>query len=244
MHKQPQVLFIRNIVFYIATILWTGICSILFIVVSLVNIKLCIRMTQIWAKGMIACAKYILLNDYKIIGMQNLPSDESYIIACKHQSSWETVIFGTFLENPAFCLKNELMFLPLIGWCLKIIGMIPVYRTPGASKRMHEKTIIAIEKAIMQKRPIIIFPEGTRTESGTQVVYKSGVFVFAKKFGIKVVPAALNSGLFWKRRVFIKKPGTITLSLLPEMTPGDDKHKFMQDLRQKIESETEKLCKK
>jgi 1-acyl-sn-glycerol-3-phosphate acyltransferase len=58
-----------------------------------------------------------------------------------------------------------------------------------------------------------------------------------------VVPVALNSGLFWGRRAFIKKPGTIVVQILPPIPPGLDRKAFMRDLESRIEPASTALAK-
>ncbi len=64
-------------------------------------------------------------------------------------------------------------------------------------------------------RPIVIFPEGTRVAPGERAPYRPGIGGLIRQLGVPVIPVALNSGLFWPRRKFIRRPGTIILEFLP-----------------------------
>ena len=61
------------------------------------------------------------------------------------------------------------------------------------------------------------------------------------EIGVPCVPVALNSGLFWPRRKFLRLPGTIVVEFLPPIPPGLDKDEFFQRLQNDIETATARL---
>jgi 1-acyl-sn-glycerol-3-phosphate acyltransferase len=87
-------------------------------------------------------------------------------------------------------------------------------------------------------RPIAIFPEGTRTAVGARQLYQPGVAALYRQLGLPIVPVALNSGLFWERRTFLKRPGWILVGFLPAIEPGIDRGHVMADLERRIEQAT------
>jgi 1-acyl-sn-glycerol-3-phosphate acyltransferase len=96
--------------------------------------------------------------------------------------------------------------------------------------------------AIADGRSIVIFPEGTRVAPGDQRPYQVGTTALYRQLGVPVVPVALNSGLFWGRRKWVKRPGTITLEILPPIAPGLAREVFMATLRERIEAATTRLA--
>ena len=66
----------------------------------------------------------------------------------------------------------------------------------------------------------MIFPEGTRTAPGQRLAYQPGVAALYQALDVPLVPAAVNSGLFWGRRGFVKRPGRITLEFLEPIPPA------------------------
>ena len=98
------------------------------------------------------------------------------------------------------------------------------------------------KSVIAQRRSIVIFPEGTRVAPGDQKPYQIGTAALYRQLGVPVVPVALNSGLFWGRRKFVKRPGVITLEILPPIAPGLDRETFMATLRERIETATARLA--
>jgi 1-acyl-sn-glycerol-3-phosphate acyltransferase len=176
-----------------------------------------------------------------VVGRDNLPAGP-VIIACKHQSSWETMAFTGLFDDIAIVLKRELLFIPIVGWAMARAGNIAVARGDGASALRG--LVKQARAAIADGRSIVIFPEGTRVAPGDQRPYQVGTAALYRQLGVPVVPMALNSGLFWGRRQWLKRPGTITLEILPLIPPGLPREAFMDALRERIESATARLMAK
>src|SRR5437870_2233388 len=87
----------------------------------------------------------------------------------------------------------------------------------------------------------VIFPEGTRTAPGQRLIYQPGVAALYQALALPVVPAAVNSGLFWGRRSFVKRPGRITLAFLDPIMPGLPRARLMEELERRIEEATAAL---
>lgn len=176
---------------------------------------------------------------HRIVGLEHLPEGPA-IIAPKHQSTWDTLIFALPLRLPAYVLKRELMRIPLFGIYLRCAGMIPVDRAGGgtALKQMVAKA----RAAVAEGRHLLIYPEGTRTAPGERRPYHPGVAALYSQLGLPVVPVALNSGLFWGRRAFTKRPGLITVEFLPPIPPGLPRREFMAELERRIETASDRLA--
>lgn len=177
---------------------------------------------------------------HRVIGLENLPQGP-VIIACKHQSSWETLAFTLLFPNIAIVLKRELVFIPIVGWAMAKAGNIAVARGQGATALRG--LVRQAKDALAEGRSIVIFPEGTRVAPGDRKPYQIGTAALYRQLGVPVVPVALNSGVFWGRRKFIKRPGLITLQVLPPIAPGLSREAFMTALRDCIETATDELVK-
>jgi 1-acyl-sn-glycerol-3-phosphate acyltransferase len=162
------------------------------------------------------------------------------IVACKHQSAWET--FGLFavLDAPVFVLKRELMWVPFFGWYAWKAGYIAVDRSAGLSAltRMTARA----KAALADGYQLVIFPEGTRRPPGAEPDYKPGIVHLYSKAGVPCVPIALNSGLHWPRRSLWRPPGTVILEILDPIAPGLDRATFLARLQDSIESATARLA--
>jgi 1-acyl-sn-glycerol-3-phosphate acyltransferase len=175
---------------------------------------------------------------HRLSGLENLPAGP-VIIASKHQSSWETLAYTLLFSDAAIVLKRELLFIPVVGWAMARAGNIAVERGDGAAAL---RGLVRQAKAVIADgRSILIFPEGTRVAVGDERPYQVGTAALYRQLGVPVVPVALNSGLFWGRRQFIKRPGVIDVEILPAIAPGLSRDAFMTTLRKRIEGATDRL---
>lgn len=171
-------------------------------------------------------------------GIENIPRG-ACIIACKHQSAWETFALYAVLRDPAYILKRELMWIPLFGWYTWKAGLIPVNREAGlaALSRMTARA----RQELARARQIVIFPEGTRRPPGAEPIYKPGIAYLYSKADVPCVPLALNSGLFWPRRSLRRVPGTIVVEALEPIAPGLDRKAFAARMESALEEATARL---
>ena len=171
-------------------------------------------------------------------GREKLPKG-ACIVACKHQSLWETFALFMLLDDPTYVLKRELMWLPLFGWLARKARMIPVDRGAGAAAMT--RVAAAARQEIASSRQIVIFPEGTRRSPGAAPRYLPGVAYLYAETGLSCVPVALNSGLFWPRRSLRRYPGTVLVEVLDPIPPGLDKRAFIVRLQKVLEDATARL---
>ena len=175
---------------------------------------------------------------HRVGGLENMPTGP-VIFACKHQSSWETLAFSRLFPGAATVMKRELVLIPVVGWAMARVGNIAVERGDG-SKALRG-LVKQARATLAEGRSILIFPEGTRVAVGDERPYQVGTAALYRQLGVPVVPVALNSGLFWGRRKFIKRPGVIDVEILPAIPPGLSRDVFMTTLRERIEGATNRL---
>lgn len=197
------------------------------------------RAFRVWMRVLMWIMRVVLNLTYEVRGLENLPAGAA-VIASKHQSAWDTGFFYLVLDDPAYVLKRELLSIPLYGWYLRRAGMISVDRAAGASalKNMMRDSLAMLK----EERQVVIFPEGTRTAPGTRRPYHPGVAGLYARTEAPLVPVAINSGVFWPRRSFIKRPGRVIVEFLPAIPNGLDRAAFMKELQGRIESATDRLC--
>jgi 1-acyl-sn-glycerol-3-phosphate acyltransferase len=131
------------------------------------------------------------------------------------------------------------MQIPLFGWCLRRSGMIGINR--AGRMRALRSLVDGAQAAFARGVSVIIFPEGHRTPPGRHVPYHPGVAALYLQLGRPVVPVAHNSGLFWGRRSFVKRPGRIVVQVLEPIEPGLDRKAFMAELRRRLEGAADRL---
>jgi 1-acyl-sn-glycerol-3-phosphate acyltransferase len=193
---------------------------------------------RFWAWWMAKSLAWTVRLTYEVRGLEHLPPAPA-VIACKHQSSWDTIIFLHLFPNASYVLKRELTWIPVFGWYLSRIYCVVVDRKAGASA--IKNLVRQARLTAAQKHYIVIFPEGTRSAPGAKLPYQPGAVALYDMMKLTVVPAALNSGLFWGRRRFVKRPGKIVLEFLEPIPPGLDRKTFAAQLEERIESATEAL---
>jgi len=192
-----------------------------------------------WFLGTLAFLERVILGlRYEVRGRQNLP-DGPFLVAAKHQSAWETTKLLLLFDDPAIVLKRELTKVPVWGLFARKAELIPVDR--GARGRAVASLLEGARKVVAKGRPIVIFPQGTRTAPGVYHNYRIGVGVLYDQLHLPIVPMALNSGLFWPRRAFIKRPGTIVVEFLPPIQPGLQRFEAMIELETRLEAATDRL---
>jgi len=171
-------------------------------------------------------------------GREKLPKG-ACIVACKHQSFWETFALFALLDDPTYVLKRELMWIPLFGWLARKARMIPIDRGTRATALARMAALARQE--IARGRQIVIFPEGTRRPPGAAPHYLPGIAYLYAEIGLTCVPVALNSGLFWQRRSLRRYPGTVLVEVLEPIAPGLDKRTFLRRLQSVVEEATTRL---
>jgi 1-acyl-sn-glycerol-3-phosphate acyltransferase len=171
-------------------------------------------------------------------GLENIPKG-ACIVACKHQSMWETFALYLVLDDPVFVLKRELMWIPGFGWYAWKARSIAVDRSAGMRALAYMKRRAQHELA--NGRQLVIFPEGTRRAPDAEPDYKPGIVHLYANAGSICVPLALNSGLFWPRRSFWRFPGTILVEALAPIEPGLGNRPFLARLEKVLEAATTRL---
>ena len=186
--------------------------------------------------------KYILGLDYEVRGAENLPSHDSYIVAAKHQSQYETFKLHLLFLNPAIVLKKELLSIPIWGKFLSRIKPIAIDRSKG--KKAMNQIEDAAAQIKEQNRQIVIFPQGTRVypwQTAKDKPYKAGIARIQARTEMPIIPLALNSGLFWPRSGWIKYPGKVIFEFQPAIKPDENRKNILKQVEQIVESRSEAL---
>jgi 1-acyl-sn-glycerol-3-phosphate acyltransferase len=197
-----------------------------------------LRLAQHWARTNLALLRIVCRIDVDWRGLERIPPG-AVLVAAKHQSAWETFALLAVLHDPTFILKRELLWIPFYGWFARHAGMIPVDR--GGGKAALVAMTARARAALAEGRQIVVFPEGTRRAAGAEPRYKIGIAHLYAEGAAPCVPIALNSGLFWPRRKFLRYPGTITVDVLDPIAPGLPMDAFFARLQHDIESATARL---
>ena len=196
------------------------------------------RMAVFWLSLAIGGAKYLLGIRYEIKGWENLPpTDQPVILLVKHQSTYETFLMPVIMPcDLAYVFKKELLYVPFFGWGIGRLDMIHIDRK---LRSQAFQKVVSQGKALLDRGVwVIMFPERTRIDRGQAGVYKSGGTRLAIETGVPVIPIAVNSARCWPRKALVKFPGTVTVSIGPQIdSTGRQPEEMMQQVQHWIESE-------
>lgn len=230
--------FIRSVLFNIVTFSWSIFLLIAYMPLVLAPRSTVLAAIRFWARSIFWLQRNILSLDFEFRGQDNLPNGP-FIIAAAHQSAWDTICFYAVLEDPAFVLKQELYRVPMFGPYARKLGMIAIDRSGGASEA--RRMIRDVSAQLERGRPVVIFPGGTRSAPEDVVPLKSGINALYRRCDVPVVPVSLNSGWFWGRRSFVKKPGIIVAEFHEAIQPGLETGEFDAQLSARIHDGNRKL---
>lgn len=229
--------FLYNLVFYVSLIVQMIVWTPFYFLAPRMRAWF---VPKFWARTSLSLQDWITGSRRQISGVENIPTDTSFILAPKHQSFWDVLAFFPYIDDPLFILKRELMWIPLFGWYVAKMRMIPVHR--GArSKALKDVAIATHAEMARNPRQLMIYPEGTRRAPGDEPQYKWGIVELYSQLNVPVVPVAHQAGLFWPRRKFLRFPGTIRARFLPAIPAGLSKEEFMRRLTEATEAACDEI---
>ncbi len=225
---------IYNVLFYVLLILW--------FIVAIPTFGMprgaLMTLVRLWSRQNTWLLRVVCNVEVEYRGVEKIPKGP-LLVACKHQSMWETFALLRWFDQPLYILKRELTRIPFFGWYVMKAGMIAVDR--GAGGRALLKMVRQASEEVRNGRQLIIFPEGTRRAPGAPPDYKPGVAQLYASCREQCLPVALNSGLFWPRRTFMRYPGTLVVEFLDPVPPGLPRDEFLTRISAVIEDATRRL---
>jgi 1-acyl-sn-glycerol-3-phosphate acyltransferase len=236
------VIFLRSSLFNLLFYGLTAVMAVACLPVLLLPRGAVLGVVHAWCALVTALERHVAGIDYEVRGREHIPAAGPYLVAAKHLSPYETMKIHLIFRDPAIVLKKELMRIPLWGWYAARVGLIPIDR--GRRGAAMDSLICGAKARIAQGRPVVLFPQGTRVDpyaTPAERPYKAGIARLQAATGLPILPMALNSGLFWPRKGWMKYPGTVVFSLLPPIAPGADVPGIMARVESQIEAETRKL---
>lgn len=184
-----------------------------------------------WSRTSLVLLRVICGLRIEVTGREHLP-EHPVVILCKHSSAWETVALRTLFPcRQAWVLKRELLAIPFFGWALRCYHPIAIDR--GSPRQALKQVLSQGETSLKAGRWVVLFPEGTRVAPGERGRYNISGAKLAERTGTAVLPIAHNSGVFWGRRTFTKRPGCIQLVIGP---PISSQHRSAAEINRLAEN--------
>lgn len=228
----------RNAAFTLFYVLWTLGLSVAALPLLLLPQEATWRGSRLWAGGILWALRVIVGLRCELRGEEHLPPG-ACVIACKHQSALEIILLSHRLQRPCFVLKRSLIFIPLFGLYLLKLRMIAVNRARGASALRAMRR--AAETVVQQGRPLVIFPEGTRSHPGDAPALRGGLAALHQGLGVPLLPAGVNTGVFWRRNAWRRLPGLAVVELLPPVSPALSSRALLEEVHARINENSAKL---
>lgn len=208
---------LRSALFYVWLLLATLALGLVSFAIRAFARQHALWLGQVWAAAVLAGLRVLCGVCWTVTGREHLPPDGPMLIASQHQSAFDTLVWMTLLPRVSYVYKSELARIPIVGPMLLASGQTPVRRQ--ARGAAIQGLLLEAERAVADRRQIIIFPQGTRTAPGTDVRLRTGIVALAHHTGLPVVPVATDSGHVWRRRAFRKRSGVVHLVVCPALAP-------------------------
>ena len=195
--------------------------------------RLQFAMARGWARSCLWMLGRLCGLDFSVEGRERIPAG-THIVMSKHTSAWETVALFVIFPPHVWVLKRELLWVPLMGWGLRVLRPIAIDRSAG--HRAVNQVIQQGQERLAEGLWVVIFPEGTRVAPGESRKYGLSGALLAAAAGRLVIPVSHNAGEFWPRRGILKKPGTIRVVIGEPITAaGKDPRDLNAEIRASIE---------
>jgi 1-acyl-sn-glycerol-3-phosphate acyltransferase len=183
-----------------------------------------------WARMVVGSARVMCGITVKVTGLDTLPATGPMVLASQHQSAFDTAIWLAVGRDVSYVVKAELGRVPLFGALLRPAHQVLVNRSAGATALRH--MVADAADRVRAGRTIVIFPQGTRTQSGVQVPIQPGIAALAARLRLPIFPVATDSGRLWGRRAFRKEPGCIHITIGAPLPPDLPRAVLVQRLQQ------------
>lgn len=207
--SESSLIYLRQCLHSVFVILWLFVSTVGFgiivIVLSFFSNKLANFVVRIWGRLLSFFAGIKI--DFH--GLEKLDKKKNYIFVSNHLSVFDIpVLYAILPFKVGFIAKKELFKIPLFGRIMLSSNSLPVDRRSARQARVSIDK--AIEKINKDQISIVIFPEGTRSESGEIGQFKQGSFTLPIESNLEIVPIALSGGeKILKKNSFVISKGRI-----------------------------------
>lgn len=229
---------LRSLMFVAWLYLSMAIFALLLSPVLLFGLDPSMVVIRMWAAFVLFGLRVLCGVRVEVRGLEHRPTGPA-LIAGKHQGMLDVIAPFTFLPDPCFVMKKELMILPFFGWFAARTNMIAIDRS--AHSAALKGMVRQARTRHAEGRQILIFPEGTRTAPGAPPDYKPGIAALYRDLDCACVPMATNAGQHWPAHGFRRTPGTVVYEFLPAIPAGLKRDAFMARLEAELEAASTKL---
>ncbi|HLZ96995.1 MAG TPA: lysophospholipid acyltransferase family protein [Steroidobacteraceae bacterium] len=193
-----------------------------------------------WARCLLWVLARLCGLKFTVEGRERIP-DGAHIVMSNHSSAWETIAQFVIFPPHVWVLKRELLWIPFVGWGLKLLRPIAINRGEG-----HRAVNQVVEQGKARLRDglwVIIFPEGTRVPAGETKKFGVSGALLATATGKLLIPLSHNAGRFWPRRGIVKQPGMVHVVIgEPIPSAGKNPRQLTDEVRQAVDAGLAKIA--
>jgi len=231
---------LASVVFTLFLFLWTFFYAIIFVFIAIcVPFPRRAGLARVWAVVLLTALKWLCRLDYTVEGREHIP-EGNHIALWKHASTWETLAIGAVFPRQVWVLKRELLWLPFVGWSIRLLHAIAIDR--GAGHNAVNQVIEQGRERLNEGDWVVMFPEGTRMPAGQTRRYGVSGALLASQTGKLIIPVAHNAGYFWPRRGLLKKRGTVRVVIGPPIrAAGRDPREINAEAQDWIEGQLTRM---
>jgi len=228
--------FLGSLLFTTFLFVWTFLYAVVFTVVAaFLSFPQRFALARSWAVSILTVLRWTCRLDYRVEGAENLPAG-GHVALWKHSSAWETIAMMVIFPRQVWVLKRELLWIPVVGWCLLMLHAIAIDRK--SSRHAVKDVLSQGTQRFAEGDWVMIFPEGTRMPPGQTRRYGVSGALLASKEGRFIVPVAHDAGRYWPRRGLVKKPGIIRVVIgKPIAAAGRDPREINEEAQRWIENQ-------
>lgn len=237
---KSRMQLIGSVAFLVFLYLWTFCYAIVLLAVAaFLPFPRRFEVVRSWAASLLKVLAWTCGITYTVEGLERLPQG-NHVALWKHSSSWETIAMIVIFPRQVWVLKRELEWIPLVGWCIRVLHAIAIDR--GSGRVAVNQVVEQGKQRLAEGEWVMIFPEGTRMAPGETRRYGVSGALLASAAGTQIVPVAHNAGYFWPRRGLRKRRGVIRVVIGPAVEcAGRDPREINEEAQRWIEAQVAKL---
>lgn len=175
-------------------------------------------------------------------GKENIPEHENIVVIGNHQSNFDILaLIAAFDTLPIGFVAKKSLALPWLKEWMEVIGCVFIDRS-----KPKETMMVLMKEAIPKiksGKPMVLFPEGTRSKSSTMNKMHAGGLIIAKSPKATILPVAISNTYQvakhfpWKRTtVYVRIQEPIRFETY---SVGNDYNGFMEKLQAQIGKDIE-----
>jgi 1-acyl-sn-glycerol-3-phosphate acyltransferase len=230
------MIFMRSLLFHCLFYLWSALFAFLLLPLLVCPRRWMSYGFRAWSHGVFFFLRAACGIRVELRGREHMPNGRA-IVAPKHQCMFDVFAQLVWLPDPCFVMRKELMRIPFFGLYAGKAGMVVLDREGGSAALRN--LLREARRRLLDRRALLIFPEGHRGKPGVAGDYHPGVAGLYRDLDLPVHPVATNSGVHWQ--AFERRPGLIVFEFLPPIPPGLKRGEFMRRLEDEIETASNKL---